>query len=196
MNFDPIEWLQQPPDEKDLVEVEPGIYTHPYESIVEKLDRIGLWDTRNFNHFLFTMPDGSVKVSGSIEVVLQLYKDGVVTERNLITTKVMTGAATFDVNNPPFKKSDDDVNPHWAATVKSLAIVNAVQVLGPQFGWGLNAEAPNKKKILVPPVKYKPDEGIMRQFATAVEKKNVKAIKVLLDTYQIDTEGTDLTWVK
>ena len=194
MNFDPIEWLQQPPDEKDLVEVEPGIYTHPYESIVEKLDRIGLWDTRNFNHFLFTMPDGSVKVSGSIEVVLQLYKDGVVTERNLITTKVMTGAATFDVNNPPFKKSDDDVNPHWAATVKSLAIVNAVQVLGPQFGWGLNSRKllPSQKKG---PHKATATPEIMKQFADAVENKNVKMVNTLLAIYDIDTEGTDISFL-
>lgn len=201
------EWLKQKPLPEELIEVEPGVYTHPYEVIVAKLDKLcPSWSTQNFRHFYFIMPisekDGTpiVKVSGSIEVVLnfnyyELYeKTDVGIEIPVATSLVKTertlsGAATFTT-------TEYGENEHWAATVKSLAIVNAVQVLGPQFGWGLNSEAPNKKKQLVLPVKYKADEGIMRQFATAVEKKNVKAIKVLLDTYQIDTEGTDLTWVK
>jgi len=186
------EWLKQKPLPEELIEVEPGVYTHPYEVIVAKLDKLcpSSWSTQNFRHIFFVLPvadkEGNpvIKVSGSIEVRIHYN-----TEKHIGIERTLSGSATFTT-------TEYGENEHWAATVKSLAIVNAVQVLGPQFGWGLNAEAPNKKKILVPPVKYKPDEGIMRLFATAVEKKNVKAIKVLLDTYQIDTEGTDLTWVK
>jgi hypothetical protein len=151
-----------------------------------------------------------VKVSGSIEVVLnfnyyELYeKTDVGIEIPVATSLVKTertlaGAATFTT-------TEYGENEHWAATVKSLAIVNAVQVLGPQFGWGLNGfkdivtpdekkYTPKQKRILQN-IKVDADAGVMQQFSEAVENRNAKKVNLLLALYNIDTEGTDLTWIK
>lgn len=205
------EWLMQPPLPEELMEVSTGVYTQSIEVIIDKLNKLTdrSWSTKNFHHQIIVLPipdkDGNqvVKVSGSIEVEVS-YMDEFVSNwtdlhynRNLIRT--LTGAATFST-------TEYEDNEHWAATVKSLAIVNAVQVLGPQFGWGLNGfkdiVTPDEKKTspkksrIVQNIKMDADAGIMQQFSEAVENRNAKKVNLLLALYNIDTEGTDLTWIK
>lgn len=189
------EWLQEEPDMDDLVEIN-GAFTHPYEAIVRKLYQLcpDGWDTQNFHHQYFTMPDGRVKVSGSIEVVVE-YKymgnenDEVIYGINK-ARRVLSGAATFTTTD---YSNETETNEHFAATVKSLAIVNAVQVLGRQFGWGLNSgllpiqqlkEDKFKKKIKSA-VKVDPDAGIQNQWNEAVKNKNMKMVRFLFGMYNI-----------
>jgi hypothetical protein len=198
------EWLQQEPDIKDLVEVGEGAFTHPYETIVRKLYTLcpDGWDTQNFKHQFYTLPDGRVKVSGSVEVVVE-YR---IELRKI--RRVLSGAATFtttdysnkiptaDYQKIPtaayqnFTEEVDYGNEHFAATVKSLAIVNAVQVLGPQFGWGLNTttlltEVKFKKKSVRSSVKVNPDRGIRIQWNEAVLNKNMKKVRFIFGMYNI-----------
>lgn len=189
------EWLQEEPDMDDLIEIN-GAFTHPYDAIVRKLYQLcpDGWDTQNFQHQYFTMPDGRVKVSGSIEVVVE-YKymgnenDEVIYGINK-TRRVLSGAATFTTTD---YSNETETNEHFAATVKSLAIVNAVQVLGRQFGWGLNSgllptqqlkEDKFKKKIKSA-VKVDPDAGIQNQWNEAVKNKNMKMVRFLFGMYNI-----------
>ncbi len=207
------EWLQQEPDVADLIEIN-GAFTHPYEAIVRKLYTLcpDGWDTQNFKHQFYTLPDGRVKVSGSIEVVVEYWLESLMKIESMLipdhkVRRVLSGAATFattDYSNPDVDVHSDTPdygNEHFAATVKSLAIVNAVQVLGKQFGWGLNSgilpveqlkgEKPSRfqKKVLAA-VKVAPDAGIKLQFNTAVENNNTKMVKYLLAMYTI-TPGED-----
>lgn len=205
------EWLNSPPAPEDLMEVSTGVYTQPIEVIVAKLNKLtkNSWSSKNFNHQIVVLPvldkEGNhvIKVSGGIEVVVEyeyceiMGPNGCIASNKIIRT--LTGAATFST-------TEYAENEHWAATVKSLAIVNACQVLGPQFGWGLNGVqdivtpdekryTPKQKRILQN-IKHNVDEGIMQQFVEAVEKRNAKMVNLLLAMYNIDTEGTDLTWIK
>lgn len=189
------EWLQEEPDMDDLIEIN-GAFTHPYEAIVRKLYQLcpDGWDTQNFQHQYFTMPDGRVKVSGSIEVVIEYEYMGDVNSPVTYginkVRRVLSGAATFTTTD---YSNETETNEHFAATVKSLAIVNAVQVLGRQFGWGLNSgllptqqlkEDKFKKKIKSA-VKVDPDAGIQNQWNEAVKNKNMKMVRFLFGMYNI-----------
>lgn len=198
------EWLQQEPDmDNDVVHMN-GYWYQPYEIIVRKLWMLcpDGWDTVYFNHQYLLLPpsedfpNGRTKVSGSIEVWLEYEIDGKLIKRRL------SGAATFTTD----QYSD---NEHWAATVKSLSVVNAVQILGKQFGWGLNGindgahpenEGEVKKKavgkqkraaVLLPP-----DEKIKKQFRTVYENKNVAMVNTLLSIYDLSKLKEELDAIK
>ncbi len=207
------EWLQQEPDVADLIEIN-GAFTHPYEAIVRKLYTLcpDGWDTQNFKHQFYTLPDGRVKVSGSIEVVVEYWLESLMKIESMLipdhkVRRVLSGAATFattDYSNPDVDVHSDTPdygNEHFAATVKSLAIVNAVQVLGKQFGWGLNSgtlptEQLNGERLtkfqkkVKAAVKVDADAGIKAQWNEAVEKNNIQKAKLLLGFYNI-TPGED-----
>ena len=121
------EWLDTEPLEEEIRIKDGGKYI-PYHIIVEKLDKlcvmgIGSWSTRNFSHLFYTLKNGKTIVSGSIDLVIKL-------DPIKYPSLRLAGAATFAMS-----KSS---NPHPAASVKSLAVMNAVKPLGKQFGWGLN----------------------------------------------------------
>jgi len=209
------EWLNSPPAPEDLMEVSTGVYTQPIEVIVAKLNKLtnNSWSSKNFNHQIVVLPvldkegNNVIKVSGSIEVIIEYWglnkknspmPTGIDYVGQMIS-RTITGAATFST-------TEYEENEHWAATVKSLAIVNACQVLGPQFGWGLNGVkdivTPDEKKYypkqkrILQNVKVDADAGIMQQFAEAIEKRNAQKVNLILAMYNIDTEGTYLTWIK
>lgn len=207
------EWLMQPPAPEELMEVSTGVYTQPIEVIVDKLNKLTdkSWSTKNFHHQIIVLPipdkDGNnvIKVSGSVEVEIS-YNDRFTSffgglDYTRILTRILTGAATFST-------TEYQDNEHWAATVKSLAIVNAVQVLGPQFGWGLNSgtlpteklnvEKPksNFKKKILAAVKVAPDAGIKAQWNTAVDRGNTKMIKYLYAMYTITPGENGYHFVK
>lgn len=125
---DVLKWLDESPLPEEILINEDGSKYLPIAVVKSKLDLLTGrgWETKNFNHYLLNH-NGSIKVYGSLEVYVEYYIDKVFTFRNLV------GAATFDIK-------DYKGNPHWSATLKSLCMVNAVQDLGKQFGYGLNPE--------------------------------------------------------
>lgn len=163
-------WIDNDPEEGEVKSKEEGertIRSIPYEIIKPKLDRLcpDGWDTKNFHHLYFYMPDKSIKVSGSIEVVVKYGN----------VNRTLSGAATFYAQ-------DYYPNEHWAATVKSLAVVNAVQVLGKNFGWGLNpmpemqSEERQKQPI---------DAIIQKKLELAISKGDEKTVNEIKENYVI-----------
>lgn len=122
-------WLESSPLNEELREKDGAKYI-PYHIIIEKLNYLckdGHWSAFNFLHTYYTLKNGKTIVSGSIDIEVS-YKNR--DDSNETVMRRLSGAATFALS-----KSS---NPHPAASVKSLAIMNAVKPLGKQFGWGLN----------------------------------------------------------
>jgi hypothetical protein len=133
------EWLEANPNPDDIREKDGAKYI-PYHIIVDKLNHLtgGNWSTGNFVFHTCSLPDRRIMVTGSIDVVVEFHYptlircegDQEIIEESRYVKRVLAGAATFLLSK--------NGNPHPAASVKSLAIMNAVKPLGPQFGWGLN----------------------------------------------------------
>lgn len=177
-----LDFLNQLPDPEDILINEDGSMYIPYSFIVRDLNVVDpAWSDQNFSHFFFIMPDGRIKISGSIEIVVRL-SDSV--------TRTLCGSATFYDEDYPD-------NEHWGATVKSLAIVNAAQRLGVKFGWGLNDEL-NQTKNIQDPSKLKgkpesilltPDKNILEQYNIALthgHKKKVELLKSIYDFSNVE----------
>ena len=173
-----LDFLNQLPTPDDILINEDGSRYIPYPFIVRDLNVVDpAWSDQNFSHFFFTMPDGRVKISGSIEIVVRL-SDSV--------TRTLCGSATFYDEDYPD-------NEHWGATVKSLAIVNAAQRLGVRFGWGINDEFnkaktvsdPSKLKGKPDPVLLQPDKIIIKQYNDALESGNEQKVKLLQSLYDL-----------
>ena len=133
--YDIVNWLKADPLEEEISYNERQKKYQKFEVIKAKLDYLcpDTWDTKNFHQFIFYMPDKRIKISGNIDVVVRYHyelEDGSATRE---VYRTLAGAATFNAE-------DYAPNEHWGATVKSLAIANAVQTLGPQFGWNLNPD--------------------------------------------------------
>lgn len=149
------EWLDQEPAPEDIREKDGAKYI-PYHIVVDKLNLLteGSWNARNFTFHTCTLPDRRIMVTGSVDVeveykIVTLWKTEIMksTKAHPLPTvsgtmevkrpeawatvkRTLSGAATFLLSK--------NGNPHPAASVKSLAIMNAVKPLGKQFGWGLN----------------------------------------------------------
>ncbi len=173
------------PAEDEIKINEDGSRFIPYPIIVKKLYDLcgGNWGTKNFNHFFFVIPDHPdlIKVSGGAEVVVKYFD----TELGEIVERTLAGAATFYT-------IDYSPNEHWAATLKSLCVVNAVQILGRNFGWGLNeepekndSESPSHKQLKGKPaaVIVSPDAAILEKYQKAKEKGDQKTIELLEKIY-------------
>lgn len=132
-------WLDTDPDESEIKYDERNKKSIPYSIMKAKLDRLcpESWDIRNFHVTFFFTNDRRQWVSGHIDLVVSyayLLEDGTVRK----VERTLAGAATFCTD-------DYAPNTHWAATVKSLAVCNAAQPLGKQFGWNLNPEEGGEK---------------------------------------------------
>lgn len=129
-----LEFLNQVPPENEIewFDEERMARYIPYEIVVKKLDYLTdkTWGTSNFQHFFYTLPDNEVRVSGSLDVHLT-YRYVDLNGGYVDVVRTLSGAASIFVKHYP-----DNI--HWAASVKSLCLVNSVQVLGAAFGWGLN----------------------------------------------------------
>lgn len=187
MNINPqnltiSEWLRTSPDEKELefYDEEGKIRYVPYDIVKAKLDYLtgDKWGSKNFSHFFFTMPDGRVFVSGSIDIVVTYPID------NTITTRILSGSATFDIKE---YDNEDSKNPHYGATCKSLAIVNAAQVLGKTFGWGINDVVKKKKSKKVK--KEKAGAIEVQKMKIAMSAKDEKQISELNNNYIFDAQS-------
>lgn len=178
-----LDWLQQSPSEEQINYNENGGKFIPYPIIVSKLDILSphTWETQNFNHFFFHCKDGKIKVSGSVEVIV--YYNGL--------KRTLAGAASFYTE-------DYAPNEHWGATVKSLAICNAVMILGENFGWNLNPQEdqqlqdtysgpiPKQKQVsrtIENSIKSKPDADIRKKYAKAVANQDHAEITRLESIY-------------
>lgn len=191
-------WLAQDPDESEIqIHVDGGRYL-PYPLIVEKLYALcgNEWGTQNFIHSAQYTPEKRLLISGSIEIKLK-YEEAtymVPTRKEIrMIERILSGAATFYAD-------EYFPNEHFAATCKSLAIVNAVQVLGPQFGWGLNKLL---EKLDSPPtsipsrfeekvrkaVKLPADAEMRKKYAIAVAAKNFDEIHRLETIYRFETDN-------
>lgn len=146
-NQELAEWLSSEPS-PDEIRIKDGAKYIPYHIICSKLDKLDKnWGTRNFSHLFYTLRNGKTICSGNVEVVLS-------------DNRVLSGAATVVLT----KMS----NPHPAATVKSLSVMNAVKTLGRQFGWGLNGF--ENESV------YFPDEDV-----PVVQNKKKERLEALID---------------
>jgi hypothetical protein len=140
------EWLNSEPNFLENIGTESNpILIIPYDTIQEQLDFLTneTYSTSNFNH-IFSIINDNQAVSSSIELKVKYEtKDGIV-ERTLC------GAAThslqFIKNIGNLEGEYHTSNEAYAATSKSLAIVNACKPLGRKFGKYLNL--PPKEEIV------------------------------------------------
>lgn len=125
-NIELNNWLQAPPLPEEIKGDEVEGFFLGIDTVKIKLktleDRFGVWvDYSNFSHLVFYDVQKNLYASGSLEVALR-FEDGPV--------KKFVGAATFNV-------AEYYPNGHYAATLKSLCISNAMLEY-PQFGGLLN----------------------------------------------------------
>jgi len=171
------EWLQQDPLPSEI-KIRDGAKYIPYKVIVEKLNQLSPngWSTKNFIHQYITIGK-KVVVSGSVEVVVSY-------EINKVAyTRTLSGSANFVLNRSS--------NVHPTPTIKSLAVMNAVKVLGKQFGWGLNDDIEDEtikfSSILSNDDRVKPDPDliILRKYDKACSEDDDKTKKEIEDNYNI-----------
>jgi hypothetical protein len=144
------EWLNQPPLPEEI-KTKDGAKYIPYAVILEKLNQLSphCWSAYNFRETYVVigrrlLVTGSIDIEVNYELSLKPPFQG--TQK---ITRRLSGAANFIVNKAS--------NPHPTATVKSLAIMNAVKPLGKQFGWNLNPENEEEKTAFLPVVKVEKD---------------------------------------
>lgn len=103
----------------------------PIDIVRSKLDYLtnSKWEVTNFSHLYFNNA-GQLSISGSLELFFNVDSDTDDIYSVLILRR-LTGAATF-------KLTDYEDNNHYAATLKSLCIVNALSQEYPCFGKNLN----------------------------------------------------------
>lgn len=116
----PWEWLQDPPDPKD-VEVSPeGGFHVPIAAVKRTLNLLTGWEwgTTEFKCRTIVI-GGKLFYDGSVELFATIAG----------RVRTLTGAATFNV---------EVYKGHWAAVLLSNCIKNAAMNLGPKFGSELN----------------------------------------------------------
>lgn len=127
------EWMNEEPNEEEIKFDEGNKRSIPYAIMKTKLDKLcpESWDIKNFHFTQFFTNDRKQWITGHIDLVVSYayeLPDGTGVRK---VTRTLAGAATFCIE-------EYLPNTHFAATVKSLAICNAAQPLGKQFGWNLN----------------------------------------------------------
>lgn len=157
-----IEWLETDCIESEIMGDHSKGYYLGIDTVKSKIRQMekrfqAIVDISSFNHFFFTNPDKSVIASGSLEVMI--------THPDIV--KCIVGAATFDMK-------DYDGNTHYAATLKSLCICNAMLQF-PQFGSKLNKE-------FVPTIQQKGPDKKEEVYDSQVDEEWGK-LKVMLDQY-------------
>ena len=193
-SYDIVNWLHTDPLEEEITYDDKGKKSQKFSVIKRKLDYLcpDNWDTKNFHHFFIRMPDNRIKISGNIDVVIRYHyelQDGSAVRE---VYRTLAGAATFYAD-------EYAPNEHWGATVKSLCIVNALQVLGKQFGWELNPEeeepdlfssaipgAAKQSSFMKngkPRAKLVPPPDIRKQYARAAATNDHKIIETLEAIY-------------
>ena len=130
---DKAKWLNEPPDPSEVLSLNKdgtGKYI-PYDKIIEKLYLLcgHQWSDSNLRVTYINLPNKLTLITGTVEVELNYEINGEKINRKL------SGGANFVVNKT--------LIPHTTASVRSLAIMSTVKILGKQFGWGLNKSEEN-----------------------------------------------------
>ncbi len=144
----------------------------PYDIIVEKLYQLcgHEWSTSNLQVTYINLPNRKTLISGTIEVEVN-YATG--SNSGIKIIRRLTGGANFIVNGSKI--------PHTSASVKSLAIMNAVKPLGVQFGKDLNkGEEPTPQEL------YNPEAAKQQEIAGFIEAikeaGSLKAVHIFKNT--------------
>lgn len=176
------EWLNSPPLPEEIKLKDSAKYI-PYKVIIEKLNRLcgHNWSISNFNETYISLPRGRMLVSGNVEVEINYDINGHQIKRKL------SGGANFVINRGS--------NPHPTGTVKSLAVMNAVKPLGPQFGWELNPENEDEKTDFIPVVSAdksvqidKEKDRLRQLIDQCCDIEVLKTFKLLSDTKGLKKE--------
>lgn len=136
-----LAWYNEPLNpETDFITLSNGVCVIPFEIIEKKLDRLcgGSWSTSNFVHSYHVI-NGNEAISASIELSVAYS----VNEGDATTFRTLVGACTYSLNwlrdmNKMPELEQSNINEHYAASAKSLCIVNAAKSIGIQFGRDLN----------------------------------------------------------
>lgn len=130
------------------------------------------WEHSNFafNSFLFGK---ETFASGSLWVKIQYAGDGISAYE-----RTMSGAATI-------KLSNYQNNEHFAETLKSLCIVNALSQEYVCFGKNLNAGLFSEMPDVEPAGKYVPDAIVNKKFENAILQNNAILAAELFLTYDL-----------
>lgn len=169
------EWLQQPPAPEEI-KIKDGAKYIPYKVIVDKLNQLSPndWSTSNFNP-QYIILGRKLLVTGTIDVTVSYVING---EK---VTRTLSGASNFMLNKAS--------NPHPNGTAKSLAIMNAVKVLGRQFGWQLNPETEEEKAEFLPVIKEekvvnvdKEKERLSQMISTCTSLDELSTYKLLANS--------------
>lgn len=169
-------WLESEPPKSEVESNPNGSRFIPIEYIRALLDRLN-GTVKNYRVQLYR--DGiGMAAAGSLELTVTI--DG--------KERTVTGAYNLKLN--------EAIGGYWNGSLKSDCIKNAAAELGRRLGRDLNIgnDAPTiaKQQLTIQErVKMKPDSKIMKQFLTAIEKKDQAAITALTNIYDIKTEGID-----
>lgn len=136
-----LTYIQQEPEEDKIISFDNGVRLLPFAVIEQYLDFLCdyNWSTKKFIHS-YTVINNLPSISASIELELS-YTLGSSSPLSYIR-RTLVGAVTYplqffkDINNN--SDSDSLGNQHYAASAKSLCIVNAAKSIGKRFGRDLN----------------------------------------------------------
>lgn len=206
------QWLDSEPLPEEIKERNGGKYI-PIHIIIQKLNYLcgelsgysGNWSTPNFQHLYhnfshYIKEKGKTAhktvVSGSIELHIEYHEPNLTNsitntvESYKTVKRVLSGSASFLINGTQ--------NPHTTSTVRSLATVSAAQLLGRQFGYGLNGfettedEFPEEQSMDEADEESPNREAILKGIETAqdlivldIYKKLSREDKVLSNAFRI-----------
>lgn len=167
------EWLQSEPEQSE-VEISPmGGYHIPIDKLRPLLDRLNA-TVSNYRCAMYKSY-ADTGMYGSLELTVVI--DG--------KERTVTGAYNLIPN--------DLSHPFWNGTLKSECVKNAAIELGKRFGRELNIHTPKQEPTQVgnmvsERLKAQPDDKIMQQYKSAVERGDEAAISTLRNIYEIKTD--------
>jgi hypothetical protein len=185
------EWLNQPPKPEEVFYLDEknktGKYI-PYEIIVGKLYQLcgHEWGAYNLHVTYMNLPNRKTLVTGTIEVEVNysliILENTVTNEKDYkIITRRLPGGSNFVVNNTKI--------PYTTASIKSLAIMNAVKPLGKQFGWQLNEGEDNPtpaEGLIDMEVKPIMDMVIKKKYDKAILENDLVTICNIKTQYHVE----------
>lgn len=180
------EWLNTPCDVEDLLrlpENQGGGYYMPIVTVRKKLHYMRVHfnahiNFSDFTHLLFNSVDKKTYASGSINVTI--YHSDFPFPQSLI------GASTYNVARFNMRLEDKEIeNQHYANTIKSFTIINALQTEYPQFGSGIN-DYEIVPVTQLEKIKPMPDFMILKKMDVAKKENDTTTIESLLKNYNFD----------
>lgn len=182
--MDVKKWLDESPKDEEIFYLDEknktGKYI-PYLIIVAKLYKLcgHHWGASNLHVVYTNLPNRKTLVSGTVDVEVNYLFTG---ELGLeIIKRVIPGASNFVVNNTKI--------PYTTASVKSLAIMNAVKILGRQFGWMLNEGEDNPSPgegLIDMEVKPIMDMVILKKYEKAIKEGDLVTINNIKSQYHVE----------